>query len=181
MSLWASIYPSRVGVPFTLLLFSPANALGHLRPGVPRGIMPLGGGAGGRSPRRSPGVPPAFPRRSPGVPPAFPRRSPGVPPAFPRRSPGVPPAFPRRSPGVPPAFPRRSPGVPPAFLRRYSGFSARSMSSWASARYASVPAQRGSYRWMGRPWLGASLRRTLRGTMVENTRSRKCFLTSSTT
>ena len=53
--------------------------------------------------------------------------------------------------------------------------------SSASDRYASAPRHMRSYSVIGLPWLGASLRRTLRGTTDENTSPGKCFLTSSTT
>src|SRR5690606_27342206 len=49
----------------------------------------------------------------------------------------------------------------------------RRRSSCASATYASAPLDLGSYRMAGRPWLGASARRTLRGMTVSNTLASK--------
>ena len=57
----------------------------------------------------------------------------------------------------------------------------RSTSSIATFQYASAPVERRSYAIAGRPWLGASARRTERGTVVVKTRSPKCRRTSAST
>ena len=54
-----------------------------------------------------------------------------------------------------------------------SGSSSRRIISPASARYASAPRESLSWNDDALPWLGASARRTLRGTMVRNTLSPK--------
>src|SRR5438552_6836929 len=57
----------------------------------------------------------------------------------------------------------------------------RAETSRARSSYACAAAERRSYREIGRPWLGASARRTARGIRASATRLGKCRLTSSMT